>query len=735
MLKVNPLIIKLLFLQFFTQMFFYENAFSQTGFSKIDSVEVKIDGNTVKFPWAGGLNFCQFSTIDLNLDGIKDLFVFDKTGNRITTLINKGTPNSVDYKFAPEYIPDFPELVNWVLLVDYNCDGKEDIFSSATGGIAIYKNISDASGLKFILEEDLLLSNYNPSMINLYVSATDIPAITDIDNDGDIDILTFSILGSFVEFHKNYSMELYGHCDSLSFVLETSCWGNFEENNVSNQVSLDISCKGKSFEVSNGGGSRHAGSTLLALDMNGDGDKELVIGDVSSTQLLLLTNGGSKDDAYIIAQDPDFPSNTLAASIFTFPAAFFLDVDNDNIKDLLVSPSAPNASENFNSIYFYKNSQTNEAPVFNFIKNNFLQDDMIDVGEGAYPVLFDFNRDGKFDLFIGNYGYFDNISGVPKSSIAYFKNIGTKEFPKFDLITRDFGSLESQGFLNIYPSFGDMDGDGDDDLIIGEQDGGIHFFENTNGSLSNPVFSLTGPNYFGLDVGQASAPILIDVNRDNKLDLVIGERNGTLNYVENTGSTTNPVFDTLIEFWGEVDVRKQGFTVGYSIPFMFESNGKFVLVVGSENGGLYVYDNIENNIGGIFNKVSSSWGNIFQGIRTSASVADLNKDGIPDMVVGNYAGGISLYYGNNIISTHDAFKGIRFEIFPNPAADYLLVEINSPAGIENTITIWNMLGEILLKKNNAQLTEKIFLEGIPSGIYLIEVKNPRGSSVHKFIKF
>lgn len=79
-----------------------------------------------------------------------------------------------------------------------------------------------------------MYSNYQPdsptpSMVNLYVSSIDIPAIEDVDGDGDLDIITFSILGSQVEYHKNLSMERYGDCDSLDYELRNKCWGFFTE--------------------------------------------------------------------------------------------------------------------------------------------------------------------------------------------------------------------------------------------------------------------------------------------------------------------------------------------------------------------------------------------------------------------------------------------------------------------------------------------------------------------------
>jgi len=99
--------------------------FAKSNFSRWDSVPVVIANNTLNYPWAGGLNNPQFSDIDLNGDGILDLFVFDRSGNRIITFLNGGTPNIIDYKHAPEYQTKFPEIRGWALLVDYNGDGKK----------------------------------------------------------------------------------------------------------------------------------------------------------------------------------------------------------------------------------------------------------------------------------------------------------------------------------------------------------------------------------------------------------------------------------------------------------------------------------------------------------------------------------------------------------------------------------------------------------------------------------
>ena len=198
-------------------------------------------GDTLQNPWAGGINSVQFSEIDLNLDGIKDLFVFDRLGNRITTYINSGTPNQVAYTFAPEYIQLFPkDLKNWVLLRDYNCDGKMDIFASSSGEVAVYKNTS-AAQLAFTLEKDKLLFDGQPdsslpNYTNLFIKTSDIPAIDDIDNDGDLDFLRLAITGERIEYLKNLSMEKYSSCDSLDFQIRNKCWGYVKEFVGENKV-------------------------------------------------------------------------------------------------------------------------------------------------------------------------------------------------------------------------------------------------------------------------------------------------------------------------------------------------------------------------------------------------------------------------------------------------------------------------------------------------------------------
>jgi len=74
-----------------TSLFFAINtSIAQPFLEWHDSIQVKIGAATLANPWAGGLNFVQASNIDMDMDGIKDLFMFDRTGNKVRTFINNG---------------------------------------------------------------------------------------------------------------------------------------------------------------------------------------------------------------------------------------------------------------------------------------------------------------------------------------------------------------------------------------------------------------------------------------------------------------------------------------------------------------------------------------------------------------------------------------------------------------------------------------------------------------------
>lgn len=706
------------------------------------------DAADFRFPFAGGMNACQFGAIDLDRDGIKDLIVFDRHGNRLMPYINGGTPSSIDYRLAPEYADELPELFHWAIFKDYNMDGKADIFTynPQFPGMIVYKNTS-TDELRFeLVIYPYLTSWYGSGYVNILVTYADYPGISDIDGDGDLDILTFWALGSFVEMHTNLSMELYGNADSLIFERTTSCWGNFAESDESNDLYLDT-CFGRSSTIMDlvGERERHTGSTLLLTDLNNDNTKDLLLGDVDYPQLIFLRNDGTQEEAKIGYYDQSFPNEDHPSWIFSMPAAALIDVNNDGKDDLLVSPFDPNPfiSQNLKSVWLYLNAGSNEMPEFIFTSNRFLQEDMIDMGSGAYPAFADINFDGLPDMVIGNYGYYvtswhDEYSILHtenQSRMSAYFNSGLENKPRFDNATDDFGNLSEMNILGAYPAFGDVDSDEDVDMIVGRDDGTLLFYRNCS-CLGNPEdFDLEEENYMGIDVGDFSTPFLYDMDEDGLIDLIIGERNGNLNYYKNTGDIHNPEFTYVSDSLGHVLVTDFNLSWdGYSTPYVFRAqDGQMRLISGSEQGTLYYYTNIEGNLLGDFEPSNDLWKlidsvefSIAGGYRTSAAIADLNADGYLDMAVGNFSGGLNLYSNSldplvsmDVDEWSKDQKG-KLRLYPNPAHTdlHVIAEIEDKAGA-GILQIINMQGIMVYETPcESNVNFSISVGNLSNGVYL-----------------
>ena len=152
------------------------NSFAQTKFDRALNIPVSEGGNTFRFPWAGGINFPWISSIDLNSDGLNDLFVFDHHNNRILTFLNNGSSSVKQaWDYAPQYAHQFPPVNSWAFLYDYNCDGKADFFTLSSVdscfGISAYKNISSGDSLQWFMVDSCLKKTFVTTTNNIYANA------------------------------------------------------------------------------------------------------------------------------------------------------------------------------------------------------------------------------------------------------------------------------------------------------------------------------------------------------------------------------------------------------------------------------------------------------------------------------------------------------------------------------------------------------------------------------------
>jgi hypothetical protein len=414
-------------------------------------------------------------------------------------------------------------------------------------------------------------------------------------------------------------------------------------------------------------------------------------------------------------------------------------VDHDGMKDLLVSPNSNSDAEDKNSIWFYKNFGNNQAPQFYLQDQNFLQNNTIEVGRESKPIFVDINNDQVEDLLVANFGEFD--LSVPihyRSYIESYINVGTQQNPVFSKSSNDFQNISTLiNDINLIPSFGDLDNDGDLDAIIGDYSGKLHYLENTSSNQSIISLSIGASpmnDVFGntFDFGFNAHPTLFDVDNDNDLDIIVGEALGNLNFVENVGDSINFNFDLRNENFGGVDVSEWWTNIGVSSPVFYKNDNTLELYVGSKRGTIFKYDNIENNLTGNFNLVDSNFKRINVGSHSSPAIFDLNNDSLEDFVLGNKRGGLSLYIGfNDSVNTSILNNEILEKehlIFPNPSSDFITVKnLNSIKAYE----IINLSGKTI---KTGISDGEIEIKNLENGIYFLQISSGHNYKVLKFIK-
>jgi hypothetical protein len=212
------------------------------------------------------------------------------------------------------------------------------------------------------------------------------------------------------------------------------------------------------------------------MDADSDGDPDLLLGTEGCSALNLLYNAKSLqsnlyDSFYQV--DSLFPGAGNRASVYIYPSAFYLDVDADGRNDLIVAPSSTTGQyfiEEMDQIQWFRNLGNDQwAP-----KDAFLSRDVLDLGAHSSWDCHDWDGDGDLDCLATSNGN-AAITNNEADRIFLFENIGNTTTPVFKLQNTDFGQFANQSIRNLCISIADMDNDGKQDLVCGNETGEIQY--------------------------------------------------------------------------------------------------------------------------------------------------------------------------------------------------------------------------------------------------------------------
>ena len=338
---------------------------------------IRLKGQVLTNGFSLGINSAQIQTLDLTGDGKEEWVVWDINSRQLQVFEKKGE----QFLIRPELSYFFPSDVSgFLVLADFDRDGKKDLFTSTALGVKAYRNTSSGSQISWTLAQNFLrLEGAN----NIPANNLDTPLLQDLDGDGDLDLLLFNFaVGDYLEYYRNTSIERKGSSDIDGFAFPVRHWGNFEFCGCG-QISFGLTCDGRSLATATSpldqARVQHAGGhSLLYRDFTGDGIPDLLMGREECSTLYFLPNVGTSSNPKFTSFSKELPGFGSLPEFPRFQAGQFLE------ESLLVSlntneTAAPFGIDFAQSVVRLEKGTGKPLPV--------LQDQVLDLGENTRPFF------------------------------------------------------------------------------------------------------------------------------------------------------------------------------------------------------------------------------------------------------------------------------------------------------------------------------------------------------------
>jgi len=245
-------------------------------------------------------------------------------------------------------------------------------------------------------------------------------------------------------------------------------------------------------------------------------------------------------------------------------------------------------------VYLVRNHGTTARPTYGAPEKILAGEEPIDVYGMPSPNLADFDGDGDLDILCGEF----------VDTFTYFQNVGTRQSPRYAegrVLTHDADPIRMDLEM-IVPVAIDWDKDGDMDLVVGQEDGRVAFVEHT-GRVVQDMPQFLPPRFFRqqaacVKFGALVTPYSADWDDDGDEDLICGNTAGYIGFIENLDGGDPP---------------------RWAAPVYLKADGKVIRIQAGENGSIQ-------------GPCESKWG------YTTLSVADWDHDGLLDIVVNSIWG-------------------------------------------------------------------------------------------------